>query len=105
MGGRAAACEAITDGDERLFDAACGQICHLERIISATRAQGLKGVAVKAYLLHFHAYRLGVEGDPAALCPTTNPDELDGGLFASLIGDIAAMVPELAPLCAAALAE
>jgi hypothetical protein len=86
----------------------------LWRAVVETPAEGVAGLAVKLFLLHHESLRLVPDGyEPADDDPCTlirpredelvEPESLE--IISSAIRDIARLVPELAPLCAPALAE
>ena len=90
------------------FAARCERARGLRRSIVETPAEGVAGLAVKWFLLHHQAFRMLPPGyQPADDDPCE--DELFEpecrGLITSTLADIARLVPELAPLCAPALAE
>lgn len=85
------------DRSDAAIDADCEPVRAIEDAITETPAEGATGLAVKVFL---SAYYEG-EGDDCALAPSESMSDNTR----SLLQDIARLVPELAPLCAPALAE
>jgi len=84
-----------------------------EQAIIGAPAEGIVGLAVKLTFLHRHdnsfvpQARRGERHDPCLLWPPSEDDRgyLSVEMSLSAIRDIARLVPELAQLCAPALAE
>ncbi len=92
-----------------MAEAVC-KATRFEDAIAETAAEGLLGLAVKVFFVYQAGHtvvpkgRLG--GDPCALHPPTDRGDCLSPLMSlSAVRDIARLVPELAPLCAPALAE
>jgi hypothetical protein len=99
--------EARKSWDSPEFDAAVVRICDLERGIGKIPAQGLIGVAIKAYLVAHHEHTPSLRDHPAGVA-RLNP-ALHGALNAdnlvSLIRDAARFVPEIAVLAVPLIGE
>jgi hypothetical protein len=94
-------------GDSPEFDAAVVRVCDLERGIGKIPAQGLIGVAIKAYLVAHHEH-VPALGDHPAGVSRVDPGwlgALNADNLVSLIRDAARFVPEIAMLAAPLIGE
>jgi hypothetical protein len=92
-----------TATDEEM-DEATSKASRFEDAIAETAAEGIAGLAVKLFVDYHQQDPCARAGDPCALSGNADLAERSG-LALSAIKDIARLVPELAPLCAPALAE
>jgi hypothetical protein len=101
--------ESIVDqASEEVFEEALEKANRLEDAIIETPAEGIVGLAIKTFYLYRESFRFAQPGgDPCALNAPKGSDYVDpvnAQTAVSAIRDIARLVPELAPLCAPALA-
>jgi hypothetical protein len=101
---------AARDATDEEMAAAVAKATPFQEAIIETPAEGILGLAVKVYFLHDHDHSMIPDGersdDACALYPPSENERgsISAEMSLSAIRDIARLVPELAPLCAPALA-